>query len=94
LRVGVLPIFPDGQGGEIALDVSIDGAAAQRLSWPRVVGSPAWAQGVLDNQLTAVVGSPLSPGKHLVRLTSRTGRIAVDQLRLVAPEVVAVHENH
>lgn len=94
LRVGVLPIFPDGQGGEIALDVSIDGAAAQRLSWPRVVGSPAWAQGVLDNQLTAVVGSPLSPGKHLVRLTSRTGRIAVDQLRLVAPEVVAFHENH
>ena len=94
LRVGVLPIFPDGQGGEIALDVSIDGAAPQRVSWPRAVGSPAWAQGVLDNQLTAVVGSPLSSGEHLVRLTSRVGRVAVDQLRLVTPEVVAVHENH
>lgn len=94
LRIGVLPIFPDGQGGDIVLDVSIDGGVPQRVSWPRAVGSPAWAQGVLDNQLTATVGPPLAPGKHVVRLTSRTGRVAVDQLRLVTPEVVAVHENH
>ncbi|ATC26679.1 hypothetical protein EIB18_02930 [Caulobacter vibrioides] len=94
LRIGVLPIFPDGQGGEIALDVSINGEAPQRVSWPRAVGSPAWAQGVLDNQLTATVGAPLPPGKHVVRVTSRAGRVAVDQLRLVTPEVIAVHENH
>lgn len=94
LRIGVLPIFPDGQGGEIALDVSINGQAPQRVSWPRAVGSPAWAQGVLDNQLTATVGAPLPPGKHVVRVTSRAGRVAVDQLRLVTPEVIAVHENH
>jgi len=94
LQLGVLPIFPDGQGGEIALDVSIDGAPAERVAWPRVVGSPAWAQGVLDNLLKATVGPSLRSGAHTVRVISRTGRVALDQLRLVTPEIVPTHENH
>jgi hypothetical protein len=94
LQLGVLPIFPDGQGGEIVLDVSIDGGPAQRVSWPRAVGSPAWAQGVLDNLLKASVGPELSPGAHTVQVVARTGRVALDQLRLAAPEDVPTHENH
>jgi hypothetical protein len=94
LQLGVLPIFPDGQGGEIALDVSIDDGPPQRVSWPRAVGSPAWAQGVLDNLLKASVGPELKPGPHTVRVVARTGRVALDQLRLSAPEIVPTHENH
>lgn len=94
LQLGVLPIFPDGQGGDIALDVSIDGGPVQRVSWPRAVGSPAWAQGVLDNLLKASVGGELSPGPHTVQVVARTGRVALDQLRLAAPEDVPTHENH
>lgn len=94
LQLGVLPVFPDGQGGDIALDVSIDGGPVQRVSWPRAVGSPAWAQGVLDNLLKASVGPELSPGQHTVRVVARTGRVALDQLRLAAPEIVPTHENH
>lgn len=94
LQLGVLPIFPDGQGGDIALDVSIDGGPVQRVSWPRAVGSPAWAQGVLDNLLKASVGPELSPGAHTVQVVARTGRVALDQLRLATPEEVPTHENH
>ena len=94
VQLGVLPIFPDGQGQEIAVDVGIDGAAPQRVSWPRAVGSPAWAQGVLDNLLKATAGPVLSPGRHTVTVTARTGRVALDQLRLATPEVIPTHENH
>jgi hypothetical protein len=94
LQLGVLPIFPDGQGGEIMLDVSIDDGPFQRVSWPRAVGSPAWAQGVLDNLLRASVGPELKPGPHSVRVVARTGRVALDQLRLTAPEIAPTHENH
>lgn len=94
LQLGALPIFPDGQGGDIILDVSIDGGPAQKVSWPRAVGSPAWAQGVLDNLLKASVGPELSPGPHTVQVVARTGRVALDQLRLAAPEIVPTHENH
>jgi hypothetical protein len=94
VQLGVLPIFPDGQAQEIALDVSVDGAAPQRVSWPRNVGSPAWAQGVLDNLLKANAGPVLSPGRHTVTVVSRAGRVGLDQLRLVTPEVIATHENH
>ncbi|MET3663677.1 glycosyl hydrolase 115 family protein [Caulobacter sp. 1776] len=94
IQVGVLPIFPDGQGQEIALDVSVDGAAPQRVSWPRNVGSPAWAQGVLDNLLKATTGPVLSPGRHTVTIVARAGRVGLDQLRLVTPEVIPTHENH
>ena len=93
-RLGVLPIFPDGQGGDIVLDVRIDGGPVQTVSWSRAVGSPAWAQGVLDNLLTASVGSELSPGPHIIQVVARTGRVALDQLRLAAPEIVPTHENH
>ncbi|PHY17666.1 glycosyl hydrolase 115 family protein [Caulobacter sp. BP25] len=94
LQLGVLPIFPDGQGGDIALDVSIDGGPVQKVSLPRAVGSPAWAQGVLDNLLRASVGPELSPGPHTVHVVARMGRVALDQLRLAAAEVVPTHENH
>jgi hypothetical protein len=93
-QVGVLPIFPDGQAQEIAVDVSIDGGKPEVVKWARAVGSPAWAQGVLDTLLKAVAGPELSPGRHTVTVTSRTGRVALDQLRLVTPEIVPTHENH
>lgn len=93
-QVGVLPIFPDGQAQEIAVDVSVDGAKAEAVRWPRNVGSTAWAQGVLDNLLKAAAGPELSPGRHTITVTARTGRVALDQLRLVTPEVIPVHENH
>jgi hypothetical protein len=94
VQLGALPIFPDGQAQEIALDVSIDGGAPERVSWPRKVGSPAWAEGVLDNLLKATVGPALSPGRHTITVVSRTGRVGLDRVRLVLPEEVAVHENH
>ena len=94
VQLGVLPIFPDGQAKEIEVDVSVDGGVPQRVRWPRAVGSPAWAQGVLDNLLKATAGPVLTPGRHTVTVTSRTGRVGLDQLRLVTPEVVATHENH
>lgn len=93
-QVGVLPIFPDGQAQEIAVDVSVDGGKPETIKWARTVGSPAWAQGVLDNLLKAVAGPELSPGRHTVTVTSRTGRVGLDQLRLVTPEIVPTHENH
>ncbi|PIB91806.1 hypothetical protein CSW62_09605 [Caulobacter sp. FWC2] len=94
LQLGVLPIFPDGQAKEIEAEVSIDGAPPERVRWPRAVGSPAWAQGVLDNLLKATVGPELSPGRHTIRVTSAVGRVGLDQLRLVEPETVLTHENH
>jgi hypothetical protein len=94
VQLGVLPIFPDGQAREIELDVSIDGAAPERVRLPRAVGSPAWAQGVLDNLLKATAGPVLSPGRHTITVVSRVGRVGLDQVRLVAPEQVVTHENH
>jgi hypothetical protein len=94
VQLGVLPIFPDGQAQDIELDVSIDGGAVEHVKLPRKVGSPAWAEGVLDNLLKATVGQSLSPGRHTITVTSRTGRVALDRVRLVLPEQVAVHENH
>ncbi|MDR7114635.1 hypothetical protein J2X41_000512 [Caulobacter sp. BE254] len=94
VQLGVLPIFPDGQAQDIELDVSIDGGAVEHVKLPRKVGSPAWAEGVLDNLLKATVGPSLSPGRHTITVTSRTGRVALDRVRLVLPEQVAVHENH
>jgi hypothetical protein len=94
VQLGVLPIFPDGQAQDIELDVSIDGGAVEHVSLPRKVGSPAWAQGVLDNLLKATVGPSLSQGRHTITVTSRTGRVGLDRVRLVLPEQVAVHENH
>jgi hypothetical protein len=94
VQLGVLPIFPDGQAQDIELDVSIDGGAVEHVKLPRKVGSPAWAEGVLDNLLKATVGPSLSPGRHTITVTSRTGRVGLDRVRLVLPEQVAVHENH
>ncbi|WP_421736645.1 glycosyl hydrolase 115 family protein [Caulobacter sp.] len=94
VQLGVLPIFPDGQAEDIVVEVSVDGGPLEAVRWPRAVGSPAWAQGVLDNQLTATVGPELSPGPHTVRVVSRARRVALDRLRLVKPEIVATHENH
>lgn len=93
-QVGVLPIFPDGQAQEIAVEVSVDGGKPEAVKWPRAVGSPAWAQGVLDNLLKAVAGPELTPGRHTITVTSRTGRVGLDQLRLVTPEIIPTHENH
>jgi len=93
-QLGVLPIFPDGQAQDIELDVSIDGGAVEHVLLPRKVGSPAWAEGVLDNLLKATVGPALSPGRHTITVTARTGRVGLDRVRLVLPEQVAVHENH
>ncbi len=94
VQLGVLPIFPDGQAQDIAFDVSIDGGPAERVTLPRKVGSPAWAEGVLDNLLKPVVGPSLSPGRHTVVVTARAGRVGLDRVRLVVPEQVATHENH
>jgi hypothetical protein len=94
VQLGVLPIFPDGQAQEIALEVGVDGHAPELVRLPRAVGSPAWAQGVLDNLLKVTVGPVLSPGKHTVTVVSRAGRVSLDQIRLVVPEVVPTHENH
>ncbi len=94
VQLGVLPIFPDGQAQDIELDVSIDGGAVEHVLLPRKVGSPAWAEGVLDNLLKATVGPALSPGRHTITVTARTGRVGLDRVRLVLPEQVAVHENH
>ncbi|KRA64217.1 hypothetical protein ASD89_03995 [Caulobacter sp. Root656] len=93
-QLGVLPIFPDGQAQDIEFDVSIDGGAVEHVRLPRKVGSPAWAEGVLDNLLKVTVGPSLSPGRHKITVTSRTGRVGLDRVRLVLPEQVAVHENH
>jgi hypothetical protein len=94
VQLGVLPIFPDGQASEIELDVSLDGAAPERVRLPRAVGSPAWAQGVLDNLLKPTAGPVLSPGRHTITVVARVGRVGLDQVRLVAPEQVLTHENH
>jgi hypothetical protein len=93
-QLGVLPIFPDGQAQDIELDVSIDGGAVEHVRLPRKVGSPAWAEGVLDNLLKITVGPSLSPGRHKITVTSGAGRVGLDRVRLVLPEQVAVHENH
>jgi len=93
-QLGVLPVFPDGQAQDIEFDVGVDGGAPERVRLPRKVGSPAWAEGVLDNLLKATVGPSLSPGRHTITVTSRVGRVGLDRVRLVLPEQVAVHENH
>ncbi|HWU79005.1 MAG TPA: hypothetical protein VN158_02945, partial [Caulobacter sp.] len=93
-QLGVLPIFPDGQAQDIEFDVSVDGGAVEAVRLPRKVGSPAWAEGVLDNLLKVTVDPSLSPGHHTITVTSRTGRVGLDRVRLVLPEQVAVHENH
>jgi hypothetical protein len=94
VQLGVLPIFPDGQAQEIELDVSLDGGKPERVRLARKVGSPAWAEGVLDNLLKATAGPPLAPGRHTITVVSRTGRVGLDLVRLVVPEEVATHENH
>jgi hypothetical protein len=94
VQLGVLPIFPDGQALDIEFDVSIDGGAPEHVRLPRKVGSPAWAEGVLDNLLKVTVGPSLSPGRHTITATSGAGRVGLDRVQLVLPEQVAVHENH
>lgn len=81
--IGLLPRFPDA-GDAVALDVAIDGLPARRIDVPRITGSPAWSQGVLDNLLT-VPAERLERGRHRITITARSTGIALDRLTLVLP---------
>ncbi|MBJ6122449.1 glycosyl hydrolase 115 family protein [Sphingomonas mollis] len=86
LAIDILPTFPGG-GGDSAfhLTVTIDGHP-HAIVIPRTTGDPAWSAGVLDNLLSVPIPGTLPPGRHRVTIASADEGLALDRLRLAAPQ--------
>lgn len=91
LELGLLPLYARDGGGALRLEVSIDGAPFKTLDVARETGSPAWAQGVLDNMLRVEVTDALTPGVHDLVITARGADVAIDQLRLSPIAAIRPH---
>ena len=91
LELGLLPLYAAKGDGALRLEVSIDGAPPKAFDVARQTGSPAWAQGVLDNLLRVEVADALAPGVHEVTVTARGADVAIDQLRLSPPAAARPH---
>lgn len=85
LQLEVLPTHPLVPGRGLRLAVAVDDAPPQEVVIPIADGSPAWAQGVLDNRLRATVTLPALPaGSHCLKLYMVDAGVAVDTLILTS----------
>lgn len=85
LQLDVLPTHPLIPGRGLRVAFAVDDAPPQELVIPVADGSPAWAQGVLDNRLRATVTLPTLPaGSHCLKLYMVDAGVAVDTLILTS----------
>ena len=91
LELGLLPLYGRNGDGALRLEVSIDGAPPKAFDIARETGSPAWAQGVLDNLLRVEVADAMTPGIHDLVIVARGTDLAIDHLRLLPVAATPPH---
>lgn len=83
LQLDVLPTHPLIPGRGLRVAFAVDDAPPQELVIPVADGSPAWAQGVLDNRLRTTVTLPtLTAGSHCLKLFMVDAGVVLDTLTL------------
>ena len=74
------------QESERCLAVGVDDEAPRVVGLDVPDGSPAWAQGVLDNCVRLTVPlPPLAPGSHCLKLFMVDAGVVIDRLTLASP---------
>lgn len=83
LQLDVLPTHPLIPGRGLRVAFAVDDAPPQELVIAVADGSPAWAQGVLDNRLRANIALPILPaGSHCLKLFMVDAGVVLDTLTL------------
>jgi hypothetical protein len=80
--VDLLPTYADKDGEPLRLTVKANGRAFP-LSVPRHTDDKAWAQGVLDNRISAPVDAVFSGGPLSVEALASSGGILLEGVRFV-----------
>ncbi len=99
IQLDVLPTHPLIPGRGLRLAVAVDDAPPQEIVIAVADGSPAWAQGVLDNRLRATVTLPtLTAGSHCLKLYMVDAGVVLDTLTLTpaarAPDGSPIPHDH
>ena len=83
LQLDILPTHPLIPGRGLRVAFAVDDAPPQELVIAVADGSPAWAQGVLDNRLRTTVTLPtLTAGSHCLKLFMVDAGVVLDTLTL------------